>query len=111
MKEKKTDPFYNTSAWRRARVEALGRDMGYCVWCRLAGRCARDRKGRRVPVLATMVHHVKPLRDYPELALDLRNLVSLCDRCHDEAHPEKHAGGRAQEPAPEIAKGIRIERL
>lgn len=106
---KETDPFYSTGVWKRARRDALDRDMGLCVWCRQAGRYAHDRKGRRVPVLATMVHHIKPLKEYPELALDLSNLVSLCDRCHDEAHPEKHM--KNADAMPEIARGIRVEKL
>ena len=80
---KETLSFYGTAAWKRARQQALDRDMGLCVWCRQRGRYARDRKGRRVPVLATMVHHIQHLEDRPDLALDLNNLVSLCDRCHD----------------------------
>ena len=39
-----------------------------------------------------MVHHIKPRRDYPELALVDSNLISLCDECHNKMHPEK--GGR-----------------
>ena len=73
-----------------------------------------DRCGRRVNVRATMVHHVKPLEMYPDLALDLDNLVSLCDDCHDKAHPEKHEktrNGKQRDAVPEVAKGIRIERL
>ena len=105
---KETNQFYGTAAWKAARQAALDRDMGLCVWCRARGRTARDRLGRRVPVLATMVH----LEDRPDLALDLGNLVSLCDRCHDEAHPEKRKA-----PAPSVLDspaermGIRVERL
>lgn len=73
-----------------------------------------DRNGRRVNVRATMVHHIEPLEKRPDLALDLDNLVSLCDDCHDKAHPEKHEKaqrGKMRDTVPEIAKGIRIERL
>lgn len=31
---------------------------------------------------ATEVHHIKKIRDYPELRLTLNNLMSLCERCH-----------------------------
>lgn len=111
--KKTADPFYGREGWKRARQMALDRDVGLCVRCRDAGRYARDRHGRRVPVLATMVHHKKPLREYPELALSLDNLESLCDRCHDEEHPEKHQGMKRPErdPIPDIAKRIRVERL
>lgn len=107
-----TDPFYTSGPWLRIRDLALRRDRGYCVWCRRAGRTARDAHGRRVPVRATLVHHVKPRSERPDLELVLDNLVSLCARCHDEAHPEKHAGlTKKKDAVPEIAKGIAVARL
>ena len=111
--EKETDPFYSGWAWRAARERALDRDCGLCVWCREAGRTRVDRYGRRVPVLATMVHHVKPRKTHPELELVLSNLVSLCDRCHDDAHPEKHEAmsGKKKGAIPEAARGILVVRL
>ena len=35
------------------------------------------------------VHHIKHLNKYPMLALDSKNLVSLCGKCHNKEHPEK----------------------
>jgi predicted kinase len=35
-----------------------------------------------------VVHHIKQLEEYPELALDPDNLVSLCNLCHNREHPE-----------------------
>ena len=35
---------------------------------------------------ADEVHHIKELREYPELALDDDNLVSLCAKCHNMRH-------------------------
>ena len=110
--KKEVNPFYGTLAWTRARQQALDRDMGLCVWCRQRGRTARDRRGRRVPVLATMVHHIEHLDARPDLALELANLVSLCDRCHDEAHPEKRkTTASAVLPSPAEKMGIKVERL
>ena len=108
---KATNPFYGTAAWKACRAAALRRDHGLCQPCLRAGRYALDRHGRRVPVLATVVHHIQHLEDRPDLALELTNLVSLCDRCHDAAHPEKHAGHQPSDPIPEVARGIRVERL
>ena len=28
------------------------------------------------------VHHIKPFSEYPALELDLKNLITLCYRCH-----------------------------
>ncbi len=36
-----------------------------------------------------MVHHIKHLQDYPELALTDSNLMPLCFDCHKEMHPEQ----------------------
>jgi hypothetical protein len=33
-------------------------------------------------VVATDIHHVKPLREFPELKYELGNLRPLCHRCH-----------------------------
>ncbi len=82
---KKNDPFYTSAAWRAVREQALLRDHYLCQKCLKkveAGRMIR-------PHDATMVHHKKPRQLYPELELDLDNLESLCDSCHNEEHPER----------------------
>jgi len=82
---KKNDPFYTSAAWRAVREQALLRDHYICQKCLQkveAGRMLR-------PHDATMVHHKKPRQLYPELELDLDNLESLCDSCHNEEHPER----------------------
>ena len=42
-----------------------------------------------------MVHHVKPITERPDLALDLDNMRSLCDMHHNRMHPEKGGQGKA----------------
>ena len=47
-----------------------------------------------VPALRTEptgggVHHIKHVDEFPELAYEDNNLVSLCQACHNKAHPEK----------------------
>ncbi len=69
---------------------ALQRDHYLCQRC------------RRRP--ATTVHHRRPRDLYPELALVLDNLESVCARCHNQEHPEK--GRRSQ--AEEALDGIRV---
>ena len=39
---------------------------------------------------ANTVHHIKHLKQHPELALDEENLMAVCKECHNELHPEKH---------------------
>ena len=84
---KESDPFYHTAAWKRARQAALMRDHGMCREC-----MDRMRAGIGVrPNRATMVHHVIPRSERPDLELVLDNLISLCDSCHEKNHPEKRS--------------------
>lgn len=89
---------------------ALCRDHGECVMCARAGRYVRDRAGRLCRPRATMVHHIKPIKEHPELALSLDNLMSLCDQCHDEMHPEKLPARRKEQSLAE-RMGIKVEQL
>lgn len=94
---KKRDPFYATAAWQRLRGAALLRDHYLCCRC------------RKRP--ANTVHHIKPREEFPELALDLDNLESLCPRCHNQAHPEKGSIRiriSELEPLPEDLEDIRV---
>ena len=82
---KQTDPFYKGKPWRRARKAALERDHYICQDC-----LAAKQRGERIrPRAAVMVHHILPREKYPELELQLDNLISLCDPCHNKRHPEK----------------------
>lgn len=94
MQYKKAHPFYATEAWQRVRRLALARDGGMCQDCMQDFGSGLKSRPRR----ATLVHHIKPREDYPELALDLANLVSLCSVCHAARHPEKGQKGGKDEP-------------
>lgn len=71
--------FHNSPKWRNKRAAILKRDQYRCVECRKYGRITE----------ATIVHHIKPYEEYPELAFDNDNLESLCLPCHNTKHPEK----------------------
>lgn len=81
MKKKKCNPFYQTKEWKKMRKQVLSRDNYLCVLC-LKKNIFRN---------ANTVHHIKHLDKYPELALDVNNLISLCECCHNEVHPEKRS--------------------
>ena len=66
--------FYVTKAWKQIRLERLAKDNHLCRRCK--------KRGLLIP--ATMVHHIRPLEDYPELGLELDNLISLCNTCHEQ---------------------------
>ena len=102
--EKQTDPFYKSAHWRRARKAALERDFYICQDC-----LAAKRRGEMIrPRTATVVHHIQPIELRPDLKLDLDNLVSLCDPCHNKRHPEK-GGGPRTDAAP--MPGVRVVKV
>jgi len=84
---KESDPFYHSKEWKRLRKAALARDNGMCVDCMDRMRAGIGIKPKR----ATMVHHVIPRSERPDLELVLENLVSLCDGCHEIRHPERRS--------------------
>lgn len=108
---KETDPFYSTVAWRATRKQALDRDIGECQLCAKEGRYETDCAGRPHPVRATMVHHIVPLKVAPEKALELDNLMSLCDACHERMHPERHGGAKNDTPTLAEQAGVRVAKI
>lgn len=85
MQDKKTDPFYKSLRWRAQRERALARDLGVCQECLRRFNAGDTIKVQR----ATMVHHIIPREERPDLELELSNLESLCDKHHNYMHPEK----------------------
>ena len=84
---KESDPFYHTAAWKRLRQVALMRDGGMCQDC-----MDRMRAGIGVrPNRATLVHHIIPRSERPDLELRLDNLRALCPECHEKNHPERRS--------------------
>lgn len=77
--------FYSWPEWKSKRAEVLQLDRNECQHCKAKGRYKRG----------TIVHHVKHLRERPDLALSItdpdtgeRQLVTVCKSCHEEEHPE-----------------------
>ena len=71
-----SDPLYQTQAWKETRLAVLGRDNYICQCCLEDG----------ILTPATTVHHVKYLDKYPELGLEIDNLISVCGDCHAKIH-------------------------
>lgn len=91
MTDKEVKKFYNSKPWKNKRVKILDRDKHECQDCKKRLEDAvkyntylspEDRKIRR----AEEVHHIKKLKEYPELGLDDDNLISLCSTCHNIRH-------------------------
>ena len=77
--------FYWWPQWQETREAVLKMDNYECQICKARGRYSRG----------SIVHHVKHLRERPDLALSVydpdtgeRQLVTVCKSCHEEEHPE-----------------------
>lgn len=70
-------PFYKDDrTWRSLALEIIRINHNECAMCR--------QQGKYTP--AKLVHHIKPLRQAPELAYDRDNLMPLCHDCHERIH-------------------------
>ncbi len=79
MTKEEREQFYNSPKWRHKAKQILRRDKYQCQLCKRYGRLTE----------AKIVHHKLELDEYPELAFDDNNLVSVCMKCHNKLHPEK----------------------
>ena len=70
--------FYGVRAWVSLKDSKLASNP-------LCEECLR----RGMLIAATIVHHVKPVRDFPDLRLDFDNLESNCASCHSRHHAAK----------------------
>ena len=92
---KKREAFYGTGAWLRLRVAVLQRDN---YWCQI---CKRS--------WANTVHHIIPIMQRPDLALDADNCEACCSGCHNRDHPEKGEANRIYpKNAAPATDGIRV---
>ena len=89
--------FYNSKAWERLSAAVRKMDHYQCVQC----------GSMRRPLI---VHHVKKLKDRPDLALSLRDpdtgerqLITVCKRCHERLHPEALQEQKQMAKSEEIA--------
>lgn len=84
--------FYNSTAWRKLSKYVIKTHNNECHYCKKKGKVTR----------ATIVHHVKPLKEFPKFAYSLTytdpdgkenlQLIPLCRNCHEAVH---HRGAGA----------------
>ena len=72
--------FYISTDWLKLRDKVLARDNYECIWCKAEGKVTT----RKRAVLE--VDHIKELEHYPQYALDINNLRTLCKDCHNKRH-------------------------
>ena len=75
--------FYHSIECRRWRKSIYMRDKWICQHCGYNGWSWSGRK--------LHAHHIKSLRQYPELKLDINNGITLCDKCHASLHCNRKA--------------------
>lgn len=79
-------PFYVNEKWKKKRLEIMQRDHFECQKCRGRGKIKILKSNSSHRDQRAYVHHIRHLKDYPELALTDSNLVTLCFSCHEEEH-------------------------
>lgn len=85
--EGKTYDFYNDTYWRHLSHEIMREQNNECQLCK--------KRGRYTP--AVLVHHVRELKQAPELAYSrwqddectVPQLIALCQNCHEQQHPNR----------------------
>lgn len=87
--------WYNSGDWSAVKAAVKKIDHYDCLVCKAMGR-----RGA-----AHIVHHVRHLRDRPDLALSIydpdtgaRQLISVCKDCHERLHPESQRQYRPSKP-------------
>ena len=88
----RVDIFYNSRGWRNLAEEIRSEQNNECQYCKAEGKVGT----------ADVVHHVKHLRKFPELAYSRyyidadgnkqRQLMCCCYMHHRILHPEKRNG-------------------
>lgn len=71
------DSFYQSQTWRNKRKDILRRDNNECQVTKSKGGVCRTK---------LIVHHIKPLEFFPELALDDYNLITVTQSIHNVIH-------------------------
>lgn len=82
QRNKKSDTFYHSAAWKKARNVIKVRDNGLCQ------ECLRDKR----ITIGTIVDHIIPLKQDWHKRLDESNLQLLCQSCHNKKTGTERAG-------------------
>lgn len=79
IKKDNLKKFYDSALWKHKRNEIRQRDNYECQECKRKGKYSR----------AQNVHHLKEVKDRPDLALTDDNLECVCIRCHNAVHDKR----------------------
>lgn len=84
-----TDKFYNSTDWDILREDVLNRDHHECQFFAGKWNDGKHKPYTIKPVFATMVHHIIPIKERPDLALDKNNCISLSNEAHEIVEDRK----------------------
>ena len=77
------DAFYKSTDWDVVREQALKRDKNTCQFFLGNWNDGAHKPNHIKVITANTVHHKIPVKERPDLALDLDNLVSLSFEAHE----------------------------
>lgn len=87
------DRFYHSKYFRQVKREVLREQHYECQRCKEHGKLTIVKETKK---RSGVVHHVKYVREHPELALSKyyidnkgikqKNLLALCNECHEIVH-------------------------
>lgn len=76
--------FYQSKAWKRARIQVIKRANGLCERCKAAGEYKPG----------AIVHHKEYITpgniNDSHITLDVANLELVCEDCHNKEHKATH---------------------
>ena len=81
--------FYDSTAWKILREQALERDKHTCQFFLGLWNDGKHFPDKIKIVEAKYGHHIKPIKEYPELALELDNVTSLSFEAHEIVEDRK----------------------
>lgn len=115
IKEDRLVKFYQCPAWRKLRARVLDRDNRECQRCKDEGKVSTPshpttprapggpsdsghlKKDEENKIKSLHVHHIKEIKDFPELGLVYENLITLCQECHNKKHDRLKRKGKKKE--------------
>lgn len=92
IKNDSTITFYGMTIWKKIREDVKQRDHYECQRCNYNKRLTTHIKPNDLHV-----HHICELEKFPQLALNMNNLITVCHDCHNEIHE------RFQDKLPDLA--------
>ena len=92
--------FYQSAGWRAVRQAAKARAFGMDELMLERGMIVRGE----------IAHHIEPLEEAPDKALDMDNIVYVSQATHNRIHTEYEAGAERKEQMQERLRKVRFAR-